>query len=54
MSTEVEILEKRINEIDSQLGWMYAEMRELEAEKGELEDYKSTLVNAKIAEGELK
>lgn len=48
MSTEIEILQKQIDEITTQLVWMYEEMRELEDERLELEDYKSTLVNPKI------
>ena len=52
MDIDIESLQKRIDEIDSQLGWMYEELQELESERIELEDYKSTLINQKMAEGE--
>ena len=52
MSTEIESLQKRINEIDSQLRWMYEELKELEAERMELEYDKSTLTVSETIKGE--
>ena len=36
MSIDIESLQKRIDEIDSQLVWMYEEMQELESKQEEL------------------